>query len=62
VKATVISEQGKEAVVAVLEEGQFFGEGCLSGQASRIATMTAMTDCRIKLSAARGALWNSVRS
>jgi CRP/FNR family transcriptional regulator, cyclic AMP receptor protein len=47
VKATVMSEQGKEAVVAVLEEGQFFGEGCLSGQALRSATMTAMIDCRI---------------
>jgi CRP/FNR family transcriptional regulator, cyclic AMP receptor protein len=47
VKAKVISEQGKEAVVAVLEEGQFFGERCLSGQARRIATMTAMIDCRI---------------
>jgi CRP/FNR family cyclic AMP-dependent transcriptional regulator len=47
VKATVISEQGKEAIVAVLEEGQFFGEACLGGQARRMATMTAMTDCRI---------------
>ena len=32
VKVTVVSEQGKEAVVGLLEAGQFFGEGCLHGQ------------------------------
>jgi CRP/FNR family cyclic AMP-dependent transcriptional regulator len=42
VKLTVISEQGKEAVVAILEAGQFFGEGCLNGHPLRIATTTAM--------------------
>jgi CRP/FNR family cyclic AMP-dependent transcriptional regulator len=47
VKITVTSEQGKEAIVAILEAGQFFGEGCLSGQASRLATATALTDCRL---------------
>src|ERR1700688_3847591 len=46
-KATVISEQGKEAVVAVLEPGQFFGEGCLGGQALRLATVAALTDCAV---------------
>ena len=34
-KVTVISKQGKEAVVAVLGAGDFFGEGCLAGQALR---------------------------
>jgi CRP/FNR family cyclic AMP-dependent transcriptional regulator len=47
VKLTVISEQGKEAVVAILETGQFFGEGCLNGHPRRIATTTAMEDCVI---------------
>jgi CRP/FNR family transcriptional regulator, cyclic AMP receptor protein len=44
---TVLSEQGKEAVVAILESGQFFGEGCMNGHALRIATTTAMEDCLI---------------
>src|ERR1700694_3460059 len=47
VKLTVMSEQGKEAVVAILEPGQFFGEGCMNGHALRIATTTAMEDCLI---------------
>jgi CRP/FNR family transcriptional regulator, cyclic AMP receptor protein len=41
-KVVVISEQGKEAVVGILEPGQFFGEGCMNGHALRIATTTAM--------------------
>ena len=44
VKLTVVSEQGKEAVVAVLGPEDFFGEGCLTGQRLRIATATAATD------------------
>jgi CRP/FNR family cyclic AMP-dependent transcriptional regulator len=44
-KLTVISEQGKEAVIAILGPGQFFGEGCLNGHALRVATTTAMDDC-----------------
>ena len=44
VKVTVVSEQGKEAVVAILGTNQFFGEGCLAGQAQRIATVATMTD------------------
>ena len=44
VKVTVVSEQGKEAVVAILAADEFFGEGCLAGQAQRIATVTTMTD------------------
>jgi len=47
VKVTVISTQGKEAVVAVLGVDEFFGEGCLNGQPLRIATATAMTECQI---------------
>ena len=46
-KLTVVSEQGKEAVIAILSVGEFFGEGCLAGQAQRIATVTAMTDAVI---------------
>ena len=46
-KVTVVSEQGKEAVVAVLGAGDFFGEGCLAGQALRLATVAALTDCAI---------------
>jgi CRP-like cAMP-binding protein len=42
VKLTVVSEQGKEAVVGVLERGSFFGEGCLVGQPARMATATAL--------------------
>jgi CRP/FNR family transcriptional regulator, cyclic AMP receptor protein len=45
VKVTVLSKQGKEAVVALLSADEFFGEGCLIGQPRRLATATAMTDC-----------------
>ena len=44
VKVTVVSEQGKEAVVAILGTNDFFGEGCLAGQALRIATVATMTE------------------
>jgi CRP/FNR family cyclic AMP-dependent transcriptional regulator len=47
VKLTVLSEHGKEAVVGILEPGQFFGEGCLNGHPLRIATTTAMQQCVI---------------
>jgi len=47
VKLTVVSEQGKEAVIAILGPAHFFGEGCLNGHALRIATTTAMDDCVI---------------
>src|ERR1700694_6313976 len=47
VKLTVLSEQGKEAVVAILEPGQFFGEGCMNGHTLRISTTTAIEDCLI---------------
>jgi CRP/FNR family transcriptional regulator, cyclic AMP receptor protein len=41
------SEQGKEAVVAILGPAEFFGEGCLAGQTQRISTVAAVTDCVI---------------
>jgi CRP/FNR family cyclic AMP-dependent transcriptional regulator len=44
VKVTVVSDQGKEAVVTILGSNQFFGEKCLSGQTRRLATVTTMTD------------------
>jgi len=44
VKVTVVSEQGKEAVVAVLGPDDFFGEGCLAGQPRRMATVSTMAD------------------
>ena len=47
VKVVVLSEQGKEAVVGILEPGQFFGEGCLNGHPRRISTTTALEDCVI---------------
>jgi CRP/FNR family cyclic AMP-dependent transcriptional regulator len=47
VKLTVISQQGKEAIIAILEPGSFFGEGCLSGQLVHLVTATAVEDARI---------------
>ena len=47
VKLTVLSSRGKEAVVAILGNGDFFGEGSLAGQPLRMATATAMTECTI---------------
>ena len=45
IKVTVISKQGKEAVVALLGVDEFVGEGCLIGQPKRLATASAMTEC-----------------
>jgi CRP/FNR family cyclic AMP-dependent transcriptional regulator len=47
IKLTVLSDQGKEAVVGILEPGQFFGEGCLNGHKLHISTTTAMETCLI---------------
>jgi CRP-like cAMP-binding protein len=47
VKLTVLSKQGKKAVVAILKEGDFFGEGCLAGQTVRMATAVAISECSI---------------
>ena len=47
VKLTVHSNRGKEAVIAILKYGDFFGEGCLAGQLVRMATAIAMSRCSI---------------
>jgi CRP/FNR family cyclic AMP-dependent transcriptional regulator len=47
VKLTVVSEIGKEATIGILNEGDFFGEGCLTGQPRRLCFATAMTDCSV---------------
>jgi CRP/FNR family cyclic AMP-dependent transcriptional regulator len=47
VKLTVISKHGKEALVAILSAGEFFGEGCLAGRPLRIATATTLSDCTL---------------
>ena len=47
VKLTVVSQIGKEATIGILNEGDFFGEGCLTGQALRLCSATAMTDCTV---------------
>ncbi len=47
VKVVVLSDQGKEAVVGILEPGQFFGEGCMNGHSLRIATSTATEESLI---------------
>ncbi|KRB16407.1 Crp/Fnr family transcriptional regulator [Mesorhizobium sp. Root695] len=44
VKVCILSEQGKEAIVALHDSGDFFGEGCLSGQPLRLASVSAMVD------------------
>jgi CRP-like cAMP-binding protein len=47
VRLSVVSHTGKEAVVAVLDAGHFFGEGCLAGQSQRMATATTMGPCTV---------------
>ena len=47
IKITVTAENGKEAVLSIVDAGDFFGEGCLNGQPLRMATVTAMTDCAV---------------
>ena len=47
IKVAVLSQQGKQAVIALLGPGEFFGEGCLAGQPLRMATATAMTETSI---------------
>jgi CRP/FNR family cyclic AMP-dependent transcriptional regulator len=44
-KITVTSKNGKEAVLAILGPGDFFGERCLNGEARRLSTVTAMSEC-----------------
>ena len=47
VKLTVVSNNGREATIGILNEGDFFGEGCLTGQRLRLCSATAMTDCSV---------------
>jgi CRP-like cAMP-binding protein len=47
VKLAVTSRQGKEAIVSILGDNEFFGEGCLAGQPLRISTATAVNDCTL---------------
>jgi|SRR6185436_275729 len=47
VRLSVVSHAGKEAVIALLDSGDFFGEGCLAGQSIRRATATAMSECSV---------------
>jgi len=47
VRLTVVSKIGKEATLGILGMGDFFGEGCLAGQALRMGSATAMTDCEL---------------
>ena len=47
IRLTVVSKTGKEATIGILNEADFFGEGCLTGQAFRLCSATAMTDCSV---------------
>jgi CRP/FNR family cyclic AMP-dependent transcriptional regulator len=47
VKLTVVSKNGKEATIGILNEGDFFGEGCLTGQPLRMCSATAVTHCSV---------------
>ena len=47
VRLTVVSKSGKEATIGILNEGDFFGEGCLTGQSLRLFSATAMTDSSV---------------
>src|ERR1700728_4045351 len=47
VRITFVSEIGKEATIGILNDGDFFGEGCLAGQPLRLCSATAMTDCSV---------------
>src|ERR1700678_667900 len=47
IKLTVLSKAGKEATIGILNEGDFFGEGCLTGQSLRLFSATAMADCSL---------------
>src|SRR5450432_2038197 len=47
IKLTVVSKSGKEATIGILNEGAFFGEGCLTGQPLRLCAATAIVDCSV---------------
>jgi CRP/FNR family cyclic AMP-dependent transcriptional regulator len=46
-RLSVVSKTGKEATIGILSEGEFFGEGCLTGQAIRMCSAVAMSDCTV---------------
>ena len=48
VRLAVVSKIGKEATIGILNEGDFFGEGCLTGQPLRLCSATAMSDCSVR--------------
>ncbi len=60
IKLTVISKEGKEAIVALLDSGNFFGEGCLAGQPRRMASAAAVSDCLL-LSVGKKAIMRLVK-
>jgi CRP/FNR family cyclic AMP-dependent transcriptional regulator len=47
IRLTIVSKSGKEATLGILNEGDFIGEGCLTGQIRRLFSATAMTDCTV---------------
>jgi len=47
IQLTVLAKSGKEAIIGILTEGDFLGEGCLTGQSLRMCSATAMTDCTV---------------
>jgi CRP/FNR family transcriptional regulator, cyclic AMP receptor protein len=61
VKLTITSDYGKDAVIGIMEEGQFFGEGCLQGQSLRGATAITLSDCRIT-SITKDAMLSAIRN
>ena len=46
-RLSIVSKSGKEATIAILNAGDFFGEGCLTGQPLRMCSASAMTDCTV---------------
>jgi CRP/FNR family cyclic AMP-dependent transcriptional regulator len=60
VKISVFSAHGREAVIGIMDEGQFFGEGCLQDQRLRPATATALNECRIT-SISKAAMFSAIR-
>jgi CRP/FNR family cyclic AMP-dependent transcriptional regulator len=56
VKLTVVSKDGKEAVIAILGPGDFFGEGCLAGQLQRMSTASAISESSVTRLAKSGVI------
>jgi CRP/FNR family transcriptional regulator, cyclic AMP receptor protein len=60
VKVTIVSAQGREAVIAILGKDEFFGEGCLAGQERRIATATSVGESEV-MQISRGAVIRAMK-